>query len=131
MRLRIVCVLVLIAFLGCVPGTGRPQGVSTWSCSDFSRLSEEQRRGVSLGYAMGWVAAAGMTTELGSSLGQEDVRKAGQAVHAIAVGISNDRLYERVQRNCAESGDTRLLTVIRGALVDIAKERRTAEPQNP
>lgn len=131
MRLRIVCVLVLIAFLGCVPGTGRPAGVSTWSCADYSRLSEEQRRGVSLGYAMGWVAAAGMTTELGSSLGQEEVRKAGQAVHTIAVGISNDRLYEEVQRNCAESRDARLLTVIRGALVDLAKQRRSTELKNP
>ena len=96
-RLRISMVVLL---LGLVPIAANAGGVEGWSCDDFMKLSEDARRGVTLGYAMGWVGAAEMTSELGASLEQDDVRRTGQAVQQIARGISSDAIYERVAARC-------------------------------
>ena len=114
-----------VALLASLAGSAGATGVASWTCKDFSTLPEEARRGVSLGYVMGWMGAAAMTTELGASLEQEDVRNAGKAAEVIAGGIGNDSLFSQVASRCDGKPELSLITALRGSLIELAKRRRS------
>ena len=121
---------LMVVLLSLATSTVQARGVETWTCKDFSTLPEASRRGVSLGYAIGWMGAAEMTIELGASLEQDEVSRAGKAARVIAEGVGSDALYGDLAGRCESAPELALMTALRRSLIEVAKLRRSSQRRN-